>query len=375
MCMKQAIIALDGGGSNLRILIVDKDTEKELYSKDINSGTNLSTVPDKEKALSNIQNLILDGVNEIKDEYYVKGIGLSSAGTEIEENKKQLENILKETVEKMKQTSHMARMFPPKYYVTNDIEVLLHSADIAIVAGTGTVGAVKYRDIKSYDNTEKEPEETIYKFDGNGHYIGDKGSGYWIAKEVLTRVAEIENLGGYMNSRGEFVEESNSYLRHLVFNRIFEENGITQESISEIIKNKKMPEYVSLVYSATQENNRPFDRAKVGNLFAKIADDAAYMGDEAADDILRQASREIFKNIRSGYKRGNFEEKENCDLLLSGSILVHSDIVRTYLINQVKENYPNVNIKINREKPVWSTIRYVKNKIEDKSKYREEDVR
>ena len=134
---------------------------------------------------------------------------------------------------------------------------------------------------------------------------------------------------------------------------------------------------ISLIalYSATQENNRPFDRAKVGNLFAKIADDAAYMGDEAADDILRQASREIFKNIRSGYKRGNFEEKENCDLLLSGSILVHSDIVRTYLINQVKENYPNVNIKINREKPVWSTIRYVKNKIEDKSKYREEDVR
>ena len=39
--MKQAIMALDGGGSNLRMILVDKDTEKELYFREIDSGTNL----------------------------------------------------------------------------------------------------------------------------------------------------------------------------------------------------------------------------------------------------------------------------------------------------------------------------------------------
>ncbi len=366
MYMRQAIVALDGGGSNLRILIVDKDTEKELYSKDINYGTNLSSVPDKNKALKNIQNLIVEGVRSLPEDYCVKGIGLSSAGTEIEENKIQLEDALKKSIEEIQKTSHIARMFPPQYYVTNDIEVLLHSADIAIVAGTGVVGAVKYKDIRPYDNTDEVPEDTIYKFDGNGQYIGDKGSGYWIAKRVLTVVAEIENLGGYMNSRGEFVKVSDSYLRDLVFKQIFEEHGMDEKYVSELIKNKKMPEYVSLVYSATEEDERPFGRAKVGKLFSKLADQAAEMGDEAANDILEQAAREIFKNILVGYEKGNFEEKENCNLLLSGSVLVHSKKVRENLVNLVKSNYRNVTIKVNKEKPVWSMVKWIKSNLKDK---------
>ena len=54
--MKEAIMGLDGGGSNLRILVVDRETEQELYSRDITTGTNLSTVADKKEALTNIRN-------------------------------------------------------------------------------------------------------------------------------------------------------------------------------------------------------------------------------------------------------------------------------------------------------------------------------
>ena len=35
--MKKAIMALDGGGSNLRMLIVDADTDTELYFKTIST--------------------------------------------------------------------------------------------------------------------------------------------------------------------------------------------------------------------------------------------------------------------------------------------------------------------------------------------------
>jgi len=162
-----------------------------------------------------------------------------------------------------------------------------------------------------------------------------------------------------MNSKGEFVEVEDSYLRDLVYHKLSEETGIKRED---------MPEFVSIVYSATQENGKPFDRAKVGNMFSILADKAASAGDETANDILDQASAEIFKNIKAAYKRGNFEDRESCRLLLSGSVLMHSDIVRFFLQRRVEQSFPNVSIKVNDRKPVWSTVSYVKNKVDEEQK-------
>ena len=369
--MKEAIMGLDGGGSNLRILVVDRKTEQELYSKDIETGTNLSTVADKDEALRNVRELIVSGFKAIPDDYCVKGIGLSSAGTEIEENKMMLEEAVKKAVEEAARVKTTAKLFPPKCFVTNDIDILLHSADIALVAGTGTVGAVKYLDQEVYDNAPTPPDEyTIRKFDGNGQYIGDKGSGYWISKEVLTRVAEIENLGGYMNRHGEFIEcdPRNSELLEMVYDKIFETNGISREEAQKLLREKKIPEFVALVYSATEVNGKVFDRAKVGSMFGKLAVEAAYAGDEAANDVLEHSAQELFKNIVAGYRIGKFDEKEWCNILLSGSVLVKNDIVRWHLENKIKDAFPNTTIKVNEEKPVWSTIRYVDGKVKQKVK-------
>ena len=375
--MKEAIMGLDGGGSNLRILVVDRETEQELYSRDIGTGTNLSTVADKKEALINIRNLIVSGFNEIPQDYCIKGIGLSSAGTEIPENREMLEEVLNSAVKKVQETSNVAKLFPPKCFITNDIDILLHSADIALVAGTGTVGAVKYLDYEPYDNVDEAPDEyTIHKFDGNGQFIGDKGSGYWISKELLTRVAEIENLGGYMNRRGEFIEcdPRDSELLEMVYNKVFEANGISREDAKKLLREKRVPEFVALVYSATADNGNVFDRAKVGNMFGKLAVEAAYAGDEAANDVLEHSAQELFKNIAAGYKMGKFDEKEWCTILLSGSVLVKNDIVRWHLENKIRDAYPNTTIRVNEEKPVWSTIRYVDGKIKQKVKTRDEEA-
>lgn len=369
--MKEAIMGLDGGGSNLRILVVDRKTEQELYSKDIETGTNLSTVADKDEALRNVRELIVSGFKAIPDDYCVKGIGFSSAGTEIEENKVMLEEAVNKAVEEAAKVKTTAKLFPPKCFVTNDIDILLHSADIALVAGTGTVGAVKYLDQEVYDNAPTPPDEyTIRKFDGNGQFIGDKGSGYWISKELLTRVAEIENLGGYMNRRGEFVEcdPRNSELLEMVYDKIFETNGISREEAQKLLREKRIPEFVALVYSATEVNGKVFDRAKVGSMFGKLAVEAAYAGDEAANDVLEHSAQELFKNIVAGYRIGKFDEKEWCNILLSGSVLVKNDIVRWHLENKIKDAFPNTTIKVNEEKPVWSTIRYVDGKVKQKVK-------
>lgn len=364
--MKKAIIALDGGGSNLRMVVADYESEQPIYFNEINTGTNLSTVPNRQEAIENIQNLILEGYQNIPSDYELTGIGLSSAGTEIEQNRKDLASALFVATAKIKAQNPEVKN--PELFVTNDIDILLHSSDIALVAGTGTVGAVKYKDIKPYDNTDIEPEEyTIEKLDGDGEYIGDKGSGYWIAKEVLTRVGQIEKLGLYINSNGEVVRDNTYYLRELVIDKLLDLNGYSEKDKYRAkalgLREAGLPEYVSLVYSITEENGRPFDRAKVGNLFGKVAEEAALQGDEVANDILKGAALELFKNVVAAYEKGDFDSKEYCDLLVSGSVLVNNRVVRFFLEDMIRKNYPNVSIKVNQEKPVMSTVKYVKSKV------------
>ena len=364
--MKKAIIALDGGGSNLRMVVADYETEQPIYFNEINTGTNLSTVPNRKEALENIKKLILEGYQNMPKGYELSGIGLSSAGTEIEENRKDLTSILSVASNTIKNQNPGIKT--PELFVTNDIDILLHSSDIALVAGTGTVGAVKYKDIKPYDNTDVVPEEyTIEKLDGDGEYIGDKGSGYWIAKEVLTRVGQIEKLGLYINSNGEVVRDNTYYLRELVIDKLLDLNGYSEKDKYKAkalgLREAGLPEYVSLVYSITEENGRPFDRAKVGNLFGKVAEEAALQGDEVANDILKGAALELFKNVVAAYEKGDFDSKEYCDLLVSGSVLVKNRVVRYFLEDMIRKNYPNVSVKVNEEKPVMSTVKYVKSKV------------
>ena len=369
--MKKAIIALDGGGSNLRMILVDQETEEKIYLKKIDTGTNLSTVPNREEALRNVRNLIIDGFRHLPLDYAVTGIGLSSAGTEIKEDKEALEGALAGAVAELKEKIPEVVRVEPKLFVTNDIDILLHSSDIALVAGTGVVAAVKYKDINPYDNAPVtgNEEEIIDKLDGAGPYLGDKGAGYWIAKEVLTKVGEIETLGGYVNSNGDFIEESDSYLRELVLRELFKANNIDQSLFDKAnalsLKSINVGEYVSLVYAATTENGRPFDRAKVGRMFSALADEAAYQGDTVANDILLAASKELFKNVKAAYQIGDFEKKPYCDLLLSGSVLTHSDITRFFLENRIREEFPNMTIRLNKEEPVMSTVKYVKGKLEE----------
>ena len=81
---------------------------------------------------------------------------------------------------------------------------------------------------------------------------------------------------------------------------------------------------------------------KEQEIYRKIANGVSNLEKRITIDILKQASIELFKNVRAAYKRGGFENKEQCDLILSGSVLVHSDIVRYFMQKTVKEYYPNV---------------------------------
>ena len=358
--MKKAIIALDGGGSNLRLVVADYETEEQLYFSEINTGTNLNTVADREEALNNIQKIIIEGYHNMPEGYELEAIGFSSAGTEIKKNVEDLNKAMESAVNRIQAEDSTVKT--PTLFLTNDIDILLHSSDIALVAGTGAITAVKCK------NPETN-EEVIEKFDGDGENVGDKGSGFWIAKEVLTRVGEIEKTGRYVDRHGNIVRTKSSCLRDIVLDRVLELNGYSEEERKNILKDgikKSGIEYIAIISDATTENGKVFDKATVGKEFAKFAEDAAMQGDEAAIDILKKASLELFKNIDAAYERAELKDKKQCELLLSGSAIVKNKALRYMLNKRIQAAFPNMCVKVNKEQPVLATIKYVKKKLESK---------
>lgn len=362
--MKKAIIALDGGGSNLRLVVADYETEEQLFYSEINTGTNLNTVADREEALENIKKIIVEGYRNMPEGYELTAIGFSSAGTEIKRNVEDLNKAMESAVNQIKEENPNSKK--PALFLTNDIDILLHSSDIALVAGTGAVTAVKYIDPETN-------EEVIEKFDGDGENVGDKGSGFWIAREVLTRVGEIEKTGRYIDRHGNIVKTKSSYLRDVVLDRVLELYGYSAEERKEILKNgikKSGVEYIAIVHGATTVNGKVFDKATVGREFAKFAEEAALQGDEAAIDILKKASLELFRNVDAAYENANFKDKEQCELLLSGSAIVKNKSLRYMLNKRIEAAFPNMRVKVNKEEPVLATIKYVKKKLAAKEQDR-----
>lgn len=358
--MKKAIIALDGGGSNLRLVVADYETEEQLFYTEINTGTNLNTVANREEALENIKKIIVEGYRNIPEGYELTTIGFSSAGTEIKRNVEDLNNAMEAAVNQIKEENLDVKN--PTLFLTNDIDVLLHSSDIALVAGTGAVTAVRYID----PETNKE---VIEKYDGDGENVGDKGSGFWIAKEVLTRVGEIEKTGRYIDRHGNIVKTNSSYLRDVVLDRVLALNGYSEEDRKEVLENgirKSGIEYIAIVHGATTVNGKVFDKATVGREFAKFAEEAALQGDEAAIDILKKASLELFRNVDVAYENANLRDKEQCELLLSGSAIVKNKSLRYMLNKRIEAAFPNMRVKVNKEEPVLATIKYVKKRLEMK---------
>ena len=177
--MKEAIMALDGGGSNLRLLVVDRQTDQELYFREINTGTNLSTVADKDQALINIRNLIISGFKGIPQDYCIKGIGLSSAGTEIPENKLMLEAVVKSAVKKVQETSAVA-LASGTDFTPNDIL------------------AIEY--LKSIDKYNLKITPFTVKREGEGYDSENTADDFISAKGCRKLIGEkdLESLKKYM---------------------------------------------------------------------------------------------------------------------------------------------------------------------------------
>jgi len=153
--MSKKILAMDGGGTNLRVTAISSEGKKR---KNYNTGVNITAV-----RTSNLISIF----SLVRDDIWVPDVILaafSGAGDRIRERK------LRQALESVFRDSEIE--------VIMDIEGLYRAAvgeerGVVVVSGTGST-------VYGHDDAGE-----AVKSGGWGHIFDDEGSAYWISKELI----------------------------------------------------------------------------------------------------------------------------------------------------------------------------------------------
>jgi N-acetylglucosamine kinase-like BadF-type ATPase len=170
-----------------------------------------------------------------------------------------------------------------------------------LIAGTGSI--LYYRDGSG----------KINRIGGWGRFIGDEGSGYWIGKEALNRLAKYyDGIGSY--------------------------SGVTN-----LLKKNYELDVHSLIKKIYHED---FDISKI----AKHVFDYAGSGDKVSKDIIKKASEHLANHL-SAFKMKKMK------IALTGSLFTEELLLGKYFRKIVKKRFPNIKIIKADKKPVWGAVR------------------
>jgi N-acetylglucosamine kinase-like BadF-type ATPase len=152
----------------------------------------------------------------------------------------------------------------------------------------------------------------IERYGGWGRYIGDEGSGYWIAKEALNRLT----LSFDKRGRKTRLEQ--------VFYKKF---GINKDNL------------INHIY----HNN--FDIAKL----TKHVFDCAEAGDEVSIEIIKEAAGKLADHFLP-------LKKINADIALCGSLFTEEKLLEKFIKTIAKKKFPNIRFIKPKQKPVWGAV-------------------
>lgn len=184
-----------------------------------------------------------------------------------------------------------------------------------VIGGTGSVAL-------GVDSDGK-----LHKVGGWGHLLDDRGSGYAIGRDILTRIME------WYDGRG---------VETLLWQRIKKQLNIEN------------PEEISdFVYS---KDSKKHDIAKLATIAVEL-----YEKDIVATEIIEDAVVALEKLIITLIKN---IKKENFSLGLYGSIIVKNDKLRERLIERVKEKYPDIKIHLPYKKAYEGALDIAIGKVE-----------
>ncbi len=169
------LIGIDGGGTNSRLLAVNR--QGEVVGRSRGGSTNIESNP-PETVRENLRLLVEAFCRESgRDLSDCVGACLGTAGVDTPETKRVTESLM------------AALSLPCPVMVVNDAEIALAGQTkggpgIILISGTGSIGYGV--------NGEGE----ALRVGGYGYLVGDEGSSYWVAKEAISAALKAQDQTG-----------------------------------------------------------------------------------------------------------------------------------------------------------------------------------
>ncbi len=170
-----------------------------------------------------------------------------------------------------------------------------------LIAGTGSI--LYYRDTKGM----------LYRIGGWGRHIGDEGSGYWIAREVLYRVTK------YYDGREKPTKLVN------------------------ILKKEFCIDSANIIKEVYHNN---FEISKLTRFVFR----AANSGDRTSKEIIKSAAENLLSHF---IPLGN----RSCRIALMGSLFTEEKLLGKYLKKISKKKYDRIELFNPSQKPVLGAVK------------------
>lgn len=292
--MNQYVVGVDGGGTKTDVVLLDRSGN--VVGKERGGGSNYQVAGGKrlKEEILGCFSKLLTTTNVAANKIGHVFLGLAGAGRESDQ---------KEILALFNDTEYAG-----KISVDSDAIVALAGAfgtapGIIIISGTGSICF------------GKNSEGKVVRSGGWGYLLGDEGSGYFIGREAI--IAALKDFDG----RGEKTLLRSDLERHFKLDTI-------DQIIPSVYQNK-------------------IDRATIADV-APIVFEQANRGDVIAEEIIRQAGRELGTLAKAVAQRLNFANEE-LKVALIGSIFKQKDM----LLNEISKELYEISWNIEISEPMF----------------------
>ncbi|WP_371069059.1 N-acetylglucosamine kinase [Sediminibacillus sp. JSM 1682029] len=286
------VIGIDGGGTKTTCLVKKAGSKQQEIARFQGPGTNPHVVG-FETAAARIGELIrggLEAVNVNREEVAAVCCGLAGVGRNSEEQR--MQKLISDTLDSLEISEYC------ELNVCSDSYIALRGAlqpgtdeGILVISGTGS------------NALALTSSGRLTKSGGWGHILGDEGSGYFIGMKALN----------YM-TRAYDGRDKATMLTSLILKQL---------------QLEKAEDLIAYIYG-----ERP-EKREIASLARQVIE-ASEHHDEAAENILRQASEELLAHVESLFRK-NPEFTEQTVVTAAGSIFSYSKLVKETFINGLRQ--------------------------------------
>lgn len=297
------VIGIDGGAT--KTLLKISDLQGNLLSVCEGSPSNINSMS-KDDIICNLTNVIENGISKIgESKADCRAICLGTAGAGRDEEK----NILKEIIK------NIGFQGCDKIIVADDAITALYAGNgegkgIVLISGTGSI---------CYGRNDKGE---LCRCGGWGHIIGDEGSGYYIGLRALNLIMKS------FDGRERETLLTPIILKHIELN--------------------KPEDIINYVYRSGK------GKKEIASL-AKCVDEAYLQGDSLAEEILEDASTQLYLCTETVVEKLGFSKKP-VKIIINGSVITKNKYINEKYSHMIRKHYPLAEVRTMENDSAWGAV-------------------